>query len=174
MKLAVIDFETTGSVQGFENEPWQVGLVYLIDGEICLEGGLDLLIRVDPNRPFNPMAPGRHRELRNDLAVAAPCSKVLERILELTAGCTPAAHNAATERTLLSRLAPLHRWGDWMDSLKLARTIFPALPEYGLESLIERLDIKNEIGRLCPGRTSHDAYYDAVACAVLLKHMGVK
>lgn len=174
MKLAVIDFETTGSVRGFENEPWQVGLVYLIDGEICLEGGLDLLVRVDPNRPFNPMAPGRHRELRDALAAAVPCAEVLERILERTAGCIPAAHNAATERTLLSRLAPLHRWGEWMDSLKLARTIFPGLPEYGLEPLLERLGIKNEVGRLCPGRTAHDAYYDAVASAVLLKHMGVK
>lgn len=174
MKLAVIDFETTGSVRGFENEPWQVGLVYLIDGEVCTDGGLDSLIRISPDRPFNPMVPGRHRELRSELAKAAPCSDVLEKIFVLTAGCFPAAHNAATERTLLSRLAPLHRWGEWTDSLKLARTIFPGLSEYGLNPLIERLGIKNKVDQFCPGRAAHDAYYDAVACAVLLKHMGVK
>ena len=37
-RLVSIDFETTGAVPGWENEPWQLGCVEIVDGEPVLEG----------------------------------------------------------------------------------------------------------------------------------------
>jgi DNA polymerase III epsilon subunit-like protein len=73
------------------------------------------------------------------------------------------AHNIATERTVLTRLAPLTTWGPWTDTLKVAKARYPRLPSYALGDLCETFGLVPQL----PGRTWHDALYDAVACAAL-------
>lgn len=170
MDYAVLDFETTGSVRGYAVEPWQVGLVFVRGGVVSLEGGMDSLLRVARDRPFNPMAPGRHARLRDELSLAPLPGEVVPKLLEVTAGLTLVAHNTGTERKMLSHMAPLHRWGPWVDTLPLARRFVPGLGDYGLESVVGALGLAGQVEGLCPGRVAHDAYYDAVACAVVLAH----
>lgn len=167
---AVIDFETTGSVRGWPVEPWQVGLVYVRNGRVALNGGIDSLIRINRERPFNPLAPGRHAELRDKLALAPTATDLLPQLIATTEGLTLVAHNTGTERKMLAKMAPLHPWGPWIDTLPLARRFLPDLDDYGLESVIRQLDLSARVQNLCPGRVAHDAYYDAVACAVMLEH----
>ena len=57
--FTVIDFEGTGSVKGYPDEPWQIGLVQIRNGKLCPETNLESLLQVG-ERPFNRYAPGRH------------------------------------------------------------------------------------------------------------------
>lgn len=168
--LTVIDFETTGAVAGYPVEPWQVGAVRVRGGRVCAAETFESLLRVG-ERPFNPRAPGRHALLRAELA-AAPAPDVLWPELEgWVVGSPLVAHNVGTERGVLARMAPLHRFGPWVDTLALTRRAFPGLASKALDDVTAALGLAGRVRELCPGRSAHDALYDAVACAVLLEHL---
>ena len=168
--FAVVDFETTGTVPGFPVEPWQIGVVRVRGGRVCADEAFEALVRVG-DRPFNPRAPGRHALLRARLAAApAAGDQWPEWALWLT-GVPLVAHNAGTERSVLTRLAPLHRLGPWVDTLTLVRRAYPALVSKALDEVAEALGLTARVRSLCPGREAHDALYDAFACAVVLEHL---
>ncbi|MCL1920966.1 MAG: 3'-5' exonuclease [Kiritimatiellaeota bacterium] len=167
-RFAVIDFETTGAVAGYPVEPWQVGMVRVESGAVS-GARFESLIRVG-ERPFNPRAPGRHAQLRAQLAVAPTAGELLPVFSEWLIGVPLVAHNVGTERTTLAKVAPLHRFGPWVDTLALARHAYPQLTSKSLEDVIAALGLLPQVQGLCPGREAHDALYDAAACAVLLTH----
>ncbi len=167
-RFTVLDFETTGSVPGWTLEPWQIGLVSLCRDE--LDGGFDSLLRIDPARPFNPHAPGRHARLRGELARAPTLGELWPRLAPWLEGRALVAHNIGTERGLLQRAAPLHRFGPWIDTLRLVRRHYPDLASAALEDVVTALGLKSAVQGFCADRAPHDAYYDAVACALLLRH----
>jgi DNA polymerase III epsilon subunit-like protein len=169
-EICVLDYESTGSMRGFPVEPWQIGMVTLSRGYIDPESLFDSLLRIDPNRPFNPHAPGRHALLRDEMA-AAPTVAELRPRLESRLALPLCAHNVATEKKFLRSMAPMHRFGPWIDTLRLARRAWPGLPSYALENCIDALGLKPMVGQLCPEREAHDALYDAVASAAILQHL---
>ena len=166
--VTAIDFETTGSVPGFRNEPWQIGLCTLDpDGLSAIDGSW---LRIAADRPFNRYAPGRHAQIRGILA-DAPSLPDLWPDLAPRLSLPLVAHNAATERSVLSDAFPIHPFGPWIDTLVLSRLAWPGLPSYALEDLIPRLGLLDELTVLCPAWAPHDARYDAVAAALLLRHI---
>lgn len=167
--LTALDFETTGHVSDFPNEPWQIGLVELQGGRIASETAFDSWMRVGP-RPFNRFAPGRHAQVRRELAVAPAPAELWPALLARLGGRVVVAHNAATERTQLQQIAPMHRIGPWVDTLRLARLVYPELPSHALDDLLEVLRLSERVRTLCPGREPHDALYDAIGCGVLMEH----
>lgn len=168
-RITVLDFETTGSVRGHPDVPWQIGLVELADGRVTGACREDLL-HVPAGRPFNPYAPGRHAALRDRLD-AAPEPAVLWPAWSPWLLNRPlAAHNASTEKKILQHLAPLHRFGPWLDTLVLARHLLPAATDHTLSAACTALGLLDRLAALCPGRTWHDALYDAFASALLLEH----
>jgi len=169
--ITVLDFESTGSMHGFENEPWQIGMVSLSGGRIDPGSMFESLLRVDINRPFNPHAPGRHALLRDEIARAPRPHDLWPHIMPRLTEHPLCAHNAATERKFVRAMAPMHRFGLWIDTLRIARRVWPGCPSYALEDLIVMLDLKERIDALCPGREAHDALYDAVASAALIEHL---
>lgn len=169
--VTVLDFETTGSVPGFDTEPWQVAAVVLKDGCVDPIQTFESLIRVDINRPFNAYAPGRHHKLREEIAAAPEVFKVWKQLEGRVTGRPLVAHNAATEKKFLRQMAPMHRFGPWIDTLMLARQAWPDAPSHKLEDLIAGLKLGARVRELCPYGEAHDALYDAFACAVLLEHL---
>lgn len=169
--LTVLDFETTGSVPGFDTEPWQVAAVVLKNGRVDPQPTFKSLVRVDINRPFNAYAPGKHHKLREEIAAADKVSAVWKKLEGWVTGGPLAAHNAATEKKFLRRMAPMHRFGPWVDTLELARQAWPEAPSHKLEDLISGLKLETRVRELCPHGDTHDALYDAFACAVLLEHL---
>lgn len=143
MEFAAIDFETTGYENGEKNEPWQLGLALVRDGAV-----------VETREWFFGTA------LTPD---AQPIFDQWDDFAPHLIGRRLVAHNIATERTILTRLAPLTKWGPWVDTLKLARARYPKLPSYALGYLCAMFGCVPDI----PGRTWHDALFDAVACANL-------
>jgi DNA polymerase-3 subunit epsilon len=169
--LTVLDFETTGSVPGFDTEPWQIGAVVLKNGTVDPEQTFESLVRVDVNRPFSAYAPGKHHKLREQIAAADEVSKVWKKLEGWVCGVPLVAHNIATEKKFLRQMAPMHRFGPWIDTLALARQAWPQAPSHKLEDLIAGLNLETRIRELCPIGEAHDALYDAVACAVLLEYL---
>lgn len=168
--IRVIDFETTGSVKGYPVEPWQIGVVELINGQVNPEPILDSLLQID-ERPFNNRAPGRHAQLRHELATAPTPAELWPHLADALSGYPLAAHNVGTERTVLNTIAPLHQLGPWIDTLALARYAYPDLETRALEHLIVQLGLASRLTILCPNRAPHDALYDAYASALLLEHL---
>lgn len=166
MVWTALDFETTGTVKGWPNEPWQLGLVKIEDGIVLPETKWETLLYVG-DRPFSPRAVGRYAELRDELAVAPKLVDVWPEIVNRLCGTPLIAHNCSTERTVLTKLAPMTGFGPWIDTLTYARGRYPGLPSYALGDLVDVFGLKDEVEMLCPGRIWHDALYDACGCAVL-------
>jgi DNA polymerase III epsilon subunit-like protein len=169
--LTVLDFETTGSVPGFSTEPWQIGAIVLRNGRVAPEQTFESLIRVDAHRPFNAYAPGDHHKRRDEIAAAPEVSRVWKNLEPWVTGRPLAAHNIAVEKKFLRQMAPMHRFGPWVDTLKLARQAWPGAPTHKLEDLIDGLGLGPRVRESCPSGGPHDALYDAAACAVLLEHI---
>ena len=168
MHITVLDFETTGSVRGHPDAPWQIGLVELVDGRVTGAHREDLL-HVPADRPFNPYAPGRHAQLRDQLDAAPPPEILWPQWTPWLLSRPLAAHNASTEKKILKKLAPLHTFGPWLDTLVLARHLLPAAPDHTLAAACTALGLLDRLDTLCPDRTWHDALYDAYASALLLE-----
>ena len=168
--FVVLDFETTGSVEGHPDEPWQIGMVRIRGGRIDHEEPFSSLLRVGP-RPFNPHAPGRHAALRNQLSAAPALAELWPDLRDWWLGTPLVAHNAGTERKIVRQAAPLHRPGPWIDTLKLARVAYPDLASYALEDLLVAFDLIEGVRQTCRDREPHDAVFDAVGCASLFLYL---
>ena len=168
--ITVLDFETTGAVRGWPVEPWQVGMVRLRHGCVVAEERCESLLRVSADRPFNPHTPGRHARLRTQLAQAPDLPSLWPELAPWVSGVPLVAHNIGTERSLLERAAPLHRFGPWIDTLRLTRQAYPQLPSGALEDVVAALKLQSRLEALMAGRAPHDALYDAFACALVLEH----
>ena len=149
MEFAAIDFETTGYEDGGTNEPWQLGIAVVRDGVI-----------VETQEFFFGTAMTPDHE---------PMLAQWDRWQPYLAGRRLVAHNIATERTILTRVAPLTRWGPWTDTLRLAKARYPRLPSYALGDLCEMFGLVPQLD----GRTWHDGLYDAVACANLANFLAL-
>ena len=150
MEFVAIDFETTGYEGGNANEPRQLGIATVRDGAIA------------ETREFffaGEGAPARAHE-RDALGTLQTSFEVWFPLLE---GRRLVAHNIACERTILTRTAPLTKWGPWVDTMKLAKARYPRLPSYALGDLCTMFGCVPQLD----GRTWHDGLYDAVACANL-------
>ena len=173
-EFTAIDFETTGSVPGWPNEPWQIGLYRFTLPPVGVCGvaprTFSSLLRVSPDRPFNRFAPGRHSQLRSELAAAPTLAELWEEVAPLLKGRPLVAHNIGTERTILRAFAPLDRLGPWIDTLALSRSLIPGRASYALEDIVPDLGLADRVAALAPGLAPHDALYDAIACGELLRH----
>ncbi len=167
--FTVIDFETTGVVDDHPNAPWQIGVVFFARGRLRDEHMFSSLINVG-ERPFNPYAPGRHAQLRNEILHAPTMRGLWPILVDWLDHRLLVAHNVATEKNCLTAAFPMHAFGPWLDTLSLARIAYPDAPSHQLEDLLERLQLKPRVATRCPGLAPHDALYDACASAVLLEH----
>jgi DNA polymerase-3 subunit epsilon len=165
--ITVIDFEGTGSVRGYPNAPWQIGLVEIVGGAGPTARRFESLLHVG-DRPFNPHAPGRHAEVREQLRRAPGLPHLWPALKPLITNRPLVAHGIATEKRFLTTAFPLQTFGPRIDTVKLARMAYPRLPRHTLEYLLDHLGLTEAVARLAPGRGPHDALYDAYGCAVFL------
>ena len=143
MNFLAIDFETTAFADDGRNEPWQLGAAVVRDNVIV-----------------------ERREWFFGTAMTPDYEPIMDQwddFYPVLANRRLVAHNTACEKTILTRLAPLTKWGPWTDTLRLAKARYPKLPSYRLGDLCETLGCVPEF----EGRTWHDGLYDAIACANL-------
>jgi len=137
MDFVALDFETSGYENGGTNEPWQLGLAIVRNGVIV--------------------------ETRECFFRETPFLESFPDWAPLLMGQRLVAHNIACEKTILTRTAPLTKWGPWVDTMKLAKARYPRLASYALGDVCEALGCVPQM----EDRTWHDGLYDAVACAEL-------
>ena len=143
MDFTAIDFETTGYEDGGRNEPWQLGLVKVVDNAIVERREWFFGTSLTPDYE--------------------PLMEQWEKFYPFLAGQRLVAHNIACEKTILTRIAPMTKWGPWTDTLRLAKARYPKLPSYKLGDLCELFGCVPQFEE----RTWHDGLYDAIACAEL-------
>jgi DNA polymerase III epsilon subunit-like protein len=170
VRFVALDFEGTGTVASLPDEPWQIGLVQLIDGCISPNTCFESLLKVG-ERPFSPHAPGRHGELRREIAAAPTLPDLWPQLAPVLTNAIPVAHNSPTERRYLTTAFPLHAPKQFVDTLKLVRKVYPSLPSSALDDVLDSLNLRTRTQALAPGRNPHDALYDAIGCGVLLEHL---
>jgi DNA polymerase III epsilon subunit-like protein len=167
-RLIALDFESTGKVPGYPEQPWQIGLVPVDGGRVCFDQAYVSWLKIPVDRPFNPLAPGSWRFVREELTSAPGLADLIPDLRGRLLGLPLIAHNAATEKKMLREAWPLHRPGPWIDTLKLARMAYPGLPNYRLETVVEAAGVADDLRLNLPDRAAHDALFDAAACGLVL------
>jgi DNA polymerase III subunit epsilon len=166
--FAAIDFESAGLRPGGTEVPVQIGIAPMRGGEIEVPEFFDSFLATDQEITWR--AQKVHGIRREDLSGAPALVEVWPRIKSLLAGRWIVAHGAATEKRFL-RAFPFHGFGPWVDTLKLARAVWPNRGSFALGDLIAGLDLEEEMREVHPGFRWHDALSDAVASLVLLRRI---
>lgn len=164
--FAAIDFESAGSAPGRTDEPVQVAIAHLCGGEISKQ--LNSYVR--PGVPVTWAAKVVHGISDEMVADAPRLIDLWPSIQKAMSGCWVVAHGAATEKRFL-RVFPFHSFGPWVDTLVLARAVYPQLASHALGDLIASLGLDQDATITAPGFRWHDAESDALASLVLLRHL---
>lgn len=177
-----IDFEGTAisGVLEYGVATLQGGEIVSLDTRLCAPRG--------PIHPLDTEVHGLHAQL---LRGCATFEADKERFFAYRRSGPLCAHHAAFEQRLLKShwACPprvpsflqageqVNTWGPWLDTLLLYQVAYPGRDSYKLRHLIEALSLQAELEHLarrhCPPLRSnyHTASYDALACALLLKHL---
>ena len=127
-----------------------------------------------------------------DLRDAAPFAADLDKFLAWRASGLFGAHHAQVEQGMIKAVwpypcavpdfaapgrPPVVDWGPWVDTHRIAATLLPNLAEHKLGYLIKYFSLEKRLVALaekhCPPsrRRYHCALYDALAAALLLRHL---
>lgn len=164
-RFTAIDFESAGATKGNTDHPVQVGLAsWTIDGGVS-----DLFVSyLHTNQPILWSAQKVHGIGPEQLKDAPPLLSLWPDLRSRLQGSIAVAHGKGTEKRFL-RAFPGHGFGPWLDTLLLARAIWPDLPDHSLSALGSSLDITGKIQSLVPLKSWHDALFDAVASLLVLE-----
>ncbi len=166
-RFAAIDFESTGSAPAASDSPVQVGLACWS----VRESLHDLFVSdLFTDTPVEESAFRVHGIGPERVAAAPTLLSLWPDVRQRLAGAFVVAHGKGTEKRFL-RAFPGHGFGPWVDTLLLARAAWPSLGDHSLGSLCDRFGLSEAVRRAVPGRSWHDALFDAVASLVLLEKL---
>lgn len=163
MRFIAFDLETTGTLPGVDQIA-EIGAVRFG------EDGLPELIfstLINPGIPM-PEAASRVNGITDDMLVGKPMiTEVLDAFAEFCGDDVLVAHNAAFDAQFLTADIKKHEssapLGVILDSLPIARKVYPGLANYKLGTLIQHLGI--------PATNFHRAEEDAGYCGQLFHKM---
>ena len=163
---AALDFESAGAAPGRSDEPVQVGMAVWRGSEITD------LFRSHVYSPVRITRAARavHGIADHDVRKAPPLVSLWPEFKARLGGAVVVAHGMGTEKRFL-RAFPLHGFGPWLDTLALARAVFPDLAGHSLGEVVAALGAEEEVRAVCPALDWHDALFDAVACLVILRRV---
>lgn len=164
--LVALDLEGSGA-QDCDNEAiLEIALMPLSGGRPMLEGAYTTVI--NPGRPI-PRRPWISPGLTNTVLARAPSLEEIEPDLAARLdGRILVGHNVGVDWRLLHRRCPAIKPASLIDTLRLARHLYPDVKGKGLTTLLERHHLTAEVAELVPGSQPHRAAWDAAAVALLL------
>jgi DNA polymerase-3 subunit epsilon len=165
-RFTAIDFESAGATQGGTDHPVQVGLAtWTLD-----EGISDTFVSyLQTNQPVLWSAQKVHGIGTDQLQDAPPLLSLWPDLRARLHGAIVVAHGKGTEKRFL-RAFPGHGFGPWLDTLHLARAIWPDLPDHSLSALGAALGLTEKIQVTVPAKSWHDALFDSIASLLVLEH----
>ena len=166
--FAAIDFESAGARKGGTDVPVQVGIAVMHGTQIDEDSLFCSYLASD--QPITWSARKVHGISDSDIADAPKLMSLWPTLKESLGGNYVVAHGSGTEKRFL-RAFPFHRFGPWVDTLKIAHAALPSADGHSLENLVGFLSTKSqhELRSLCPDRKWHDALFDSVASLILLR-----
>lgn len=164
-RFTAIDFESAGASRGQTDSPVQIGLASwsMVDGH---RDSFVSYLKVD--QPIQWSARKVHGIGPYQLLDAPSLLGLWPEIKSRLAGALVVAHGKGTEKRFL-RAFPGHGFGPWIDTLLLSRAVWPDLIDHSLGALCHSLGLSETVVTLVPGKSWHDALFDAVASLVLLE-----
>ena len=155
--FAVIDVEGNGQQPP---EIVEIGVVVL-DGIAATGEPVSWMVR--PTRPITSLVTHKVHGITNADVLDAPTIDALApTILDVLGDRIPIAHNAVVERAVLGTQLPDWKPPVFLDTLRLARKVWPGLKSYGLDPLLRHAGIA-----LSTDGQRHRAGHDAAATARL-------
>lgn len=162
MRFIAFDLETTGTVPGVDAIV-EIGAVRFVDGAV--DAVYSTL--VNPNRPIPPGASAVNGIFDEMLIGKPTIDTLLDSLAEFCGDDIMVAHNAPFDAQFLTAdikkfesTAPM---GIILDTLPIARKVFPGLPNYKLGTLVQHLKID--------ASEFHRAEQDATYCGRLFEHL---
>lgn len=162
MKFIAFDLETTGFLPGVDQ------IVEL--GAVRFENGKPEAIfstLVDPQKPI-PEAASKVNGITDDMVMGKPTiDQLLDPFADFCDEAIVVAHNAPFDTQFL--ISDIKKFeskapkGVILDTLNMARKVYPGLPNYKLGTLVQHLKI--------PAAGFHRAEEDASYCGYLFQHM---
>jgi DNA polymerase-3 subunit epsilon len=162
MRFIAFDLETTGTVPGVD-QIVEIGAVRFVNGEP--EAIFATL--VDPLRPIPPGASNVNGIYDHMVKGKPLIDSVLPSFAEFCGDDILVAHNAPFDAQFLTADIKKHETvapkGVIIDTLPIARKVFPGLPNYKLGTLVQYLKIES--------KDFHRAEADASYCGQLFQQM---
>lgn len=166
-RFTAIDFESAGAARGMTDSPVQVGLA----SWSAETGHCDAFVSyLFTDQPVQWSARKVHGIGPEQLADAPSLLSLWPELKKRLSGAVVVAHGKGTEKRFL-RAFPGHGFGPWIDTLLLARAAWPHLTDHSLGALCESRGLTAAAKAIVPGKSWHDALFDAAASLVLLEHL---
>lgn len=162
MNFVAFDLETTGTVPGVDRIV-EIGAVKFIDGK----PDSVFATLINPQKPIAPGASKVNGIFDHMVADKPLIETILEPFAEFCGDLVVVAHNAPFDSQFL--IADIKKFespapkGTIIDTLPIARKVFPGLANYKLGTLVQHLKI--------PSTDFHRAEEDASYCGQLFWHM---
>lgn len=121
---------------------------------------------VRPQVPISPAVTRIHGITDCDVAGAPNIDDIADDLMTWTDGARIIGHNVRVELDAISSVIPDWRPAMAIDTLKLAKSVYPRLQSYGLERLGQHFELTGQASRIS-GKKHHSALYDSVLTALL-------
>lgn len=165
--FAALDFESAGAEVGETDVPVQIGIARQ-------EGLFSSLMLwesyIYTDKEIQWSASRIHGITKKDLIHAPTLISLWIDIRAHLSGAVIVGHNLGTEKRFL-RQFPGHGFSPWLDTLVLARECMPSLKDYSLEAVSCALGIVTRVQRVCPGKSWHNALFDATASLFIVQEI---
>jgi DNA polymerase-3 subunit epsilon len=160
-----IDFESAGASRGSTDVAVQIGLACW-----SLEAGHhDAFVSyLATDTPITWSARKVHGIRDEDLVGAPSLLELWPTVKRYLSQAAVVAHGKGTEKRFL-RSFPGHGFGPWVDTLLLARSVWPDWEDHSLSAICNKRGLTDRIHTLVDGRKWHDALFDTVASLAVLE-----
>jgi DNA polymerase III subunit epsilon len=166
-RFAAIDFESAGATRGRTDSPVQIGMACWSASSSHHDPFVSYL---QTDQPILWSAQKVHGITPAALADAPSLLALWPDIKSRLSDAVVVAHGKGTEKRFL-RAFPGHGFGPWIDTLHLSRAAWPDLTDHSLGNVCQSHALTSTIEDLVPGKSWHDALFDAVASLVLLARL---
>jgi len=167
-RFCAIDFESAGTSRGNTDTPVQIGLATGTAHGMSRDN--TFVSHLKTNQPIQWSARRVHGITHANLTNAPSLVMLWPAIKQRMHGAVIVAHGKGTEKRFL-RAFPGHGFGPWIDTLLLARAAWPEMPDHSLGPLCVALGLTDTIQHAVPGKSWHDALFDALASLAVLQYL---
>ena len=168
MRLVAVDLEGSGSHERDRETILQIAFVPL-GPDLAPSAAEAFASYVNPERPITPR-PWLPHQITDQVVKGAPVLADIEpRIRGLVDGAHLVGHGVRSDWRLLEKTLPGLKPAGLVDTLKLAERLHGRSGNT-LTERVTAAGLGPAIDALAPAAGAHDAHWDAVAAALLLRH----